>query len=61
MFWALTFLIWSPLLAFYAFAAGAYYSRALLDLELLGVDHPRLEAFGEAIVWPRQMWRYLNM
>jgi hypothetical protein len=61
MFWALTFLIWSPFLAFYAFAAGAYYSRALLDLELLGVDRPKLEAFGEAIVWPWQMWRFRNM
>ena len=53
--------IWSPLLAFYAFAAGAYYSRALLDLELLGVDHPKLEAFGEAIIWPYQMARFRNM
>lgn len=53
--------IWSPVLAFYAFAAGAYYSRALLDLELLGVDHPKLEAFGEAIIWPYQMARFRNM
>ena len=53
--------IWSPLLAFYAFAAGAYYSRALMDLELLGVDHPKLEAFGEAIIWPYQMARFRNM
>ena len=53
--------IWSPVLAFYAFAAGAYYSRALLDLELLGVDHPRLDAFGEAIIWPYQMARFRNM
>jgi hypothetical protein len=53
--------IWSPFLAFYAFAAGAYYSRALLDLELLGVDRPKLEAFGEAIIWPWQMWRFRNM
>ena len=53
--------LWSPVLAFYAFAAGAYYSRALLDLELLGVDHPKLEAFGEAIIWPYQMARFRNM
>ena len=53
--------IWSPLLAFYAFAAGAYYSRALMDLELLGVDYPKLEAFGEAIIWPYQMARFRNM
>jgi hypothetical protein len=53
--------IWTPFLAFYAFAAGAYYSRALLDLELLGVDRPKLEAFGEAIIWPWQMWRFRNM
>ena len=53
--------IWSPVLAFYAFAAGAYYSRALLDLELLGVDHPKLESFGEAIIWPYQMARFRNM
>ena len=61
MFWALTFLVWSPVLAFYAFAAGAYYSRALLDLELLGVDHPKREALGEAIIWPYQMARFRNM
>jgi hypothetical protein len=53
--------IWTPFLAFYAFAAGAYYSRALLDLELLGVDRPKLEAFGEAIIWPYQMARFHNM
>ncbi len=53
--------IWSPVLAVYVFAAGAYYSRALLDLELLGVSHPKREALREAIVWPWQMWRFRNM
>ncbi len=53
--------IWSPVLAFYAFAAGAYHSRALLDLELLGIAHPKREALREAIIWPWQMWRFRNM
>jgi hypothetical protein len=57
----LIMVIWTPLLAFYAFAAGAYYSRALLDLEMLGVDHPKFEALGEAIIWPYQMARFRNM
>ena len=53
--------IWSPVLAVYVFAAGAYYSRTLLDLELLGVDRPQLEALREAIIWPWQVWRFRNM
>ena len=53
--------IWSPVLAVYVFAAGAYYSRAVLDLELLGVNHPRREALREAIIWPWQVLRFRNM
>jgi hypothetical protein len=56
-------MVWilSAVLAAYAFAAGAYYSRALLDLELLGVVHPKREALREAIIWPWQVWRFRNM
>ena len=60
MFWALH-IVAVVFLIVYAFAAGAYYSRALLDLELLGVDHPRREALREAIIWPWQWWRFRNM